>query len=526
MGNVDLVSSLKDGPEIDPNEDENVFNSIWSEYERVIVQSLITSFGMDFLVRDQYGGDVDTILNVRKIGTDPQMKYKNKQNAVDYENRGPYSHKQVEGAGTNYQRIKHEARKKYHEDNRNTVQDAYENKPLGFLGKSKGHPTDQSAELDHVISAKKIHDDRGRVLSGLSTKDLADSEDNLRWTNEHLNKSMGADEIPDYVKAHPELPKDVKKRLMNEYKRSKKSYEAKIAKAYYTSPKFIKDTAVAASKRGLEMGLRQALGFIMTEVWFCTKNEIREIGAGSSFKEILIATGNGIKKGFESAKSKYKEIIAKFGEGLSSGILASLTTTICNIFFTTAKNLIKCIRQMYASVIEAAKVLLFNPENLMLGDRIKSTIIILATGASVLVGSSIGSLIEKIPTIGPVVSPFCSTMISGLLSCTLLLVLDRSSFINNLVDRMNEIPSEANNYREIADAMEGLAAKIADLDIELFKQETSKYSYVAKKIAGCEDDEKLSSILKSAYEVFDIALPWQGDFDEFMGNRSNHLVFN
>ena len=48
----------------------NVYNSIFEEYERVVIQSLITSFGLDFLVRDQHGGDVDTIHNVRQIDKD------------------------------------------------------------------------------------------------------------------------------------------------------------------------------------------------------------------------------------------------------------------------------------------------------------------------------------------------------------------------------------------------------------------------------------------------------------------------
>ena len=73
-----------------PEPQHNVFSSIWDEYERVIVQSLITSFGLDFLIHDQHGGDVDTIHNVRKIGSDPNIKYKNKQNEKDYENRNPY----------------------------------------------------------------------------------------------------------------------------------------------------------------------------------------------------------------------------------------------------------------------------------------------------------------------------------------------------------------------------------------------------------------------------------------------------
>lgn len=61
-----FVAELNSGFSSEP--DENVFVSIWNEYERVIMQSLITSFGLDFLAHDQHGGDVDTIHNVRQIG--------------------------------------------------------------------------------------------------------------------------------------------------------------------------------------------------------------------------------------------------------------------------------------------------------------------------------------------------------------------------------------------------------------------------------------------------------------------------
>ncbi|MCI5761647.1 MAG: hypothetical protein MR028_04370, partial [Ligilactobacillus agilis] len=74
-------------PDIDKN--ENVLKDVWEQYENVIVQSLITSFGLDF-IQDQHGGDVDTIHNVRQIGKDPKMHYKNAQNAADYANRGAY----------------------------------------------------------------------------------------------------------------------------------------------------------------------------------------------------------------------------------------------------------------------------------------------------------------------------------------------------------------------------------------------------------------------------------------------------
>lgn len=221
----------------------------------------------------------------------------------------------------------------------------------------------------------------------------------------------------------------------------------------------------------------------------------------------------------------------KLQEGFVAGALSSITITICNIFFTTAKNLVKCIRQITASIVQAGKVLLFNPDNLMFGERIKTATVILSTGASVLVGTAVGEAISKtpigvIPVIGTSVSIFCSSLVSGLLSCTLLVCLDRSKFINSIINALNAIPSEANNYRKIAEAMEQLAAKFANLDIDKFKAETKKYASISSSISKANTEEELNHILMDAYRNSGISIPWKGDFDSFMSNKSNHLVFS
>ena len=66
-------------------DNETVFSQMWSAYRGVILHSIVTSFGLDFLVHDQHGGDVDTIHGVRESG-----QYKNPRNAADYEGRGEY----------------------------------------------------------------------------------------------------------------------------------------------------------------------------------------------------------------------------------------------------------------------------------------------------------------------------------------------------------------------------------------------------------------------------------------------------
>ena len=76
VSTCNYVYAVEKGFIADP--EESVRDTIFKQYERVLVESLITSFGLDFLVRDRVGGDVDTIHNVRQIGKNPDMVYKNK----------------------------------------------------------------------------------------------------------------------------------------------------------------------------------------------------------------------------------------------------------------------------------------------------------------------------------------------------------------------------------------------------------------------------------------------------------------
>lgn len=536
-----FMEDLKNGPGMEP--DEDVFKGIWEQYERVIIRSLITSFGLDFLVKDQHGGDVDTVHNVRQIGNDPNMKYKNKQNETDYEKREKYdTHAYHNDPG--FKEKKRQAKQDY--DTKGIKQeDGYVPGNTVIPRNNKTIPRSQQGQLDHKIPCSKISNDRGRVLSGLDGVELANSPENLVFTNAALNlnkRDMTVEEYISWCEENPDkvnwngkkgepLPEEVKQKLREEYNESKKVYDAKIERAYYTSSKFAKDTAVAAGKIGAQMGLREALGFVFAEVWFTVKEELQNMPENSDLRDIMETAGNGIKKGFENARKKYKEIMEKVQEGFVAGTLSSVTTTICNIFFTTAKNLVKCIRQIWASIVQAGKVLLFNPDNLMFGERIKTATVILGTGASVLVGTAVGEALSKtpigaIPVIGTSVSIFCSSLVSGLMSCTLLICLDRSKLINSVIKALNAIPSEANNYRKIAEAMQQLAAKFANLDIDKFKAETKKYASISNSISKANTEEELNHILMDAYQNSGISIPWKGDFDSFMSNKSNHLVFS
>ena len=537
----EFVAELKDGYEPDP--DENVFASVWKQYERVIIESLVTSFGLDFIIKDQVGGDVDTIHNVRNLKDENgNPVFKNSDNKAAYDNRGAYDNIEYH-KDSRYRSIVNKAKKDFNETGEK-IDDTYVPGNKLIPNRNKSISSGQQAQLDHVQSAEEIHNDPGRVLAGIDGKDLANNPDNLKFTNAALNNNMRDKTVDEYIKwceDNPDkvnwggkkgepLPDEVKEQLIKEYNEAKKKNDAKINHAYYTSKKFMKDAGIAAAKKGAQMGIREALGFVFMEIWFSCKEELQALPADKSMADMFNAVGNGIKKGLANARIKYKELLKKAEEGATAGGLSSLTTTMCNIFFTTAKNLGKVIRNLYASIVQAGNVLLFNPDNLMFGDRIKTASVIMATGASVLLGTIVSEAIRntpvgKIPVVGAIVCSFAASFVSGLTSCTLLVFLDKSKFMNDVINAMNRIPTEVNNYKEIADQMEKIAANLANIDYESFKMEVSAYQKYTDSIFKTTNDDELNSVLLSAYKEFDIKIPWEGDFESFMGNKNNRLVF-
>lgn len=505
-----------------PDKTENIFTSIFKQYEYIIVQSIITSFGLDFLIKDHLGGNVDTVHNVR------EGIYQAEEHRSAYETRGEYNSAQYHGDA------RYKAKNKTISNQRKNGEliDAYTGERIARNGKS---------DLDHVIAAKEIHDDAGRVLAGLNGVDLANSDENLQATNPHTNRTKKALSMDEFLDQYgDEYTADQKSNMKQKDAIARKAYETKIAKAYYTSPRFAKDVSLAAGKIGIQMGLRQLLGFVFTEIWFSVKKEFDkrnvktglDMDMGDFFKSI----GNGVKNGFESAKSKYQDLFSQFATGTTAGILSSLTTTICNIFFTTAKNIVKIIRQSYPSVVEATKTLLINPRNYPFGERMRASVKILAAGASIVLGGIVSDAISKspifaVPIIGDVVQTFCGTLCTGIVSCTLLYFIDQSDVINKVVSMLNKVHTIEDDiyyYEQQALIFEKYAAELMKIDLNTFRKETAFFSQIAKSIDATTSANELNIILKNAMRSLEISMSWESthnNFDSFMEDKNAKMVF-
>ena len=547
MSTMNAVISFDKDYVPDPN--EPLFTSIFQQYERVLIESLITSFGLDFIVKDRHGGDVDTIHNVRQIGTDPQMTYKSTQNQANYENRGQYDRVAYHTDSRYTNAVK--AAKKEFDEHGTKIDDTYVpgNKVIPRMERniSRG----EQGQLDHVMSAEEIHNDPGRVLAGMDGLELANRPGNLRYTNAALNRNMSNMSVEEYIawceenpskvdwngnKGEP-LPEEVKDRLRKEYYRAKKEYDAELARTYYTSLQFRKDMTYAAVNVGVRMGVRQALGFVFAEMWFSAKDELQKLDGqkDAGLKEYAEAMGCGIKNGYEHAKETYPELFSRFLNGAVAGALSSLTTTLCNIFFTTAKSTVRIIRQSYASIVQAMEVLFINPDNYEFGDRMRAVVKVLSIGASVTVGVLVSDAVARTPIgalgkTGDIVKEFCGAFATGIMSCTLLMYLDRSKITNQLVQKLNNIhtlETELNYYRRQAEYFEQYAAQIMQIDLEQFKQETGAFKEIAVKLNDVLTQDEVNAILIQAFTSRHLPLPWEGfeNFDSFMQDTNTHLVF-
>ena len=94
----------------------------------------------------------------------------------------------------------------------------------------------------------------------------------------------------------------------------------------------------------------------------------------------------------------------------------------------------------------------------------------------------------------------------------MLLIPMQEDFLLEPFKRVNRVIS---NYLE----------ELGKIDIIKYQNQINSYYETIDKINEISDIDKLNKFLMDSYEKLNIKIPWEGDFDTFMGDKSNHLVF-
>lgn len=477
-------------------ENISVFDDLSERYREILFSSIITSCGLDGILfsNDEKNGHVDTIHNVVESTKDSKNKdplFKSKRHQDEYGKRGKYNSETYHSADAYIDKGK-EWNKQRDEGN---LKDTYTGRTI-----NPGEKYDR----DHVISAKKIHEDPRRALSSLNGEKLANQDSNLQPTHPSINRSKGADSTEVFLKKQKDKLKEnsdevarlkisiadgsasegAQKRLeslearlsIDENRIKKAAYDAEKAMshqhniAYYTSKDFISTTSSYALKAGFKMGARQGLGIILLELSVALQEEFPQIlkswQAAPTWKEkldiksILEHVTTVLRNTWHRLKEKLGHIISEVKNGFSAGILSEVVTTIINIFTGTAKRIMKMLRTFWGAIISSLHILIFNPTNLNLDEKLAAVMRLLSIAVGTMIQPIIAEAIDTLLLNSPIPLPnflrevlaeISGAALGGIISVTLVYVIDNSPIVQKIIQIMGKVSVFTDDiYQQIA----------------------------------------------------------------------------
>lgn len=298
-------------------------------------------------------------------------------------------------------------------------------------------------------------------------------------------------------------------------------YEQQINHTYYTSSKFLHQTASAAGKAGLAMGTRQMLGMVMAEVWFELREQLpallTKLKVNFSFKTFVGSITASLKGIWERVKVRFNAFLVAFKDGVFSGILGSLTTTVFNILATTHVMAIKIIRETWGVLVKAIKLLAFNPDKLSFVELCQSVTSLLSVGAATTVGSMAYTQLLPICSFpfGAELAAFASALITGTVTLGLNYFLLHSSVACKLwayVESMGPHAGTLKQFQAINAELDRYLAELSQLEFNLDVEELQTFTL---ELQSCNDELERSVVLQQQVLARGIELPFE------MGNAAS-----
>ena len=81
-------------------------------------------------------------------------------------------------------------------------------------------------------------------------------------------------------------------------------------------------------------------------------------------------------------------------------------------------------------------------------------------------------------------------------------------------------------FKRINEALLLYLHELESIDIEAFKRETEEYNEMMQVFTTANTDKELNQILLDTFDRLGIQKPWKGDFEAFMSNKNNTLIFD
>ena len=262
------------------------------------------------------------------------------------------------------------------------------------------------------------------------------------------------------------------------------------------------------------------------------------------FKEEILGSlveGNDISDILERLKEKAPTLIIGAIKDSYTGNLEEIDSDLGTLFDKTQDVFFKMkhdetayLKMLYASAVKGTEILICNPDYMQLGDRLKSAVKYYASGVSVTVGDKLSSRLNpedfgKLEKYIPGVIEYIPTLISMVVTCAIIITVDKNPLFIRLTDEFNKVPTITGNialYRENAIAFEKMAADLAKIDYEGMQQMIAGYNHLINSIESITDPKVLNEKLLAYYKENGKQLPWGNrSIEEHWADKNSRLVF-
>lgn len=320
-----------------------------------------------------------------------------------------------------------------------------------------------NANLDHVVSRKELHENPRRKQAGINTEDLANKDENLKATNESLNKSKGAKRVDEYIGGREQREKNLREQTERANKKIDESNmsDAEKQKAKEKNNKRMQDKLDADDElmKKADKQARKAINKDITKgvaketAKKAGKDALKQMAVSALFsllKEVmngfvrfLKSQAKSFKNFLEEMKKAIKSFFEKISSVLQTGVSSFVGTIVTEIFgpiVSTFKKLVSLIKQGVSSVMEAVRYLndrenKNKPFTIKVAQVGKIITAGLVAGGAIFLGELFEKLLSSVPgmqiqlpllgSLANVIGMFLASLVSGLVGAIIINLIDK-----------------------------------------------------------------------------------------------------
>ena len=279
--------------------------------------------------------------------------------------------------------------------------------------------------------------------------------------------------------------------------------------------------AMVNINEGIQIGLKEDIGFILIEIWLKFKKSLNDIIDNNEFdlKHFYDTLFECIKSGFSNAYAKYHDAFELYANVTLSRLLNFIDKYFVNHEIKQENEHTVNLKESFFAAINALMDTNYSWEI-----RIKVAIETISIGIiktlQSLSSAYIGAHLNDNQIIYQLVN-----QVSDILFEKLIQFINDGA-IYKLFDRVTELLNrDVEYFRRQAELAENYAAELMSIDLDAFKKQVDEYELLTEILIESKSDLELNQNLKHIVKRLNLNMPWGDDFNGFMCDKSKVMRF-